>query len=90
MQNLTKAEKELQKKGFILTHTEYIKIDSETSLPVITYSRYLDDEHIQCDMTITFNTSQDSIDFSSSYGTVFIEPDLLPAIQLRANELFSV
>lgn len=82
------AEIKLSKLGFFLLEQNTIKIDDKLSYPIIRYARFLDKEKTGYDMTITFDPSQFCIElWQENSSTVFTDPNLLKAIQERAEEL---
>lgn len=83
----TKAEKRLNEHGFFLLKSDTVNIDDKISYPYIQYGRFLDDDHTACDMSITFDPSQNSVMLSEDGSTVFVDPDLLDAIMERTREL---
>ena len=83
----TKAEKRLNEHGFFLLKSDTVNIDDEISYPYIQYGRFLDDDHTACDMSITFDPSQNSVMLHEDDSTVYVNPDLLDAILERTKEL---
>lgn len=85
---LTEAEIKLSKNGFYLLNKDTVKIDDALSYPILEYARFMDDDRTLYDMVITLDASQNCIELrQKNSSTVFIEPELLEAIQERTKEL---
>lgn len=82
------AEIKLSKLGFFLLEQSIVKISDDLSYPIIKYARFLDNEKTGYDKVITFDPSQFCIElWQENSSTVFTDPNLLKAIQERAEEL---
>ena len=91
--NITVGERLLKKCGFCLYNSQTIKIEDELEYVVYEYAQLQDMEKMEgCEMTINFDPSQNSIEVWDRYGVkvwgkVFLNSDIILAVQIRAKEL---
>ena len=83
----TNAEYYLEDCGFSLEETKHITINSELSYTSFKYIRYLDNNKMYPEMTITFDPSQNSIELWNYQNAVFLDAALAAAIHMRSEEL---